>query len=535
VGRNANPSLLASWRDMKQEKKEEYRADYAGGTPSTFRRTRRGLGGTADAHYGGSDARYFTMMEYVRDMDRNDFLVGQIVDRLVDNIIRNGSDLEVQTKDKALNKAIWEDHQDWANDKERCDHAGRYTFSEKERLVLRHRYIDGDTITFMTPEAKLQTIEGDCIRTPNSSIKNIVHGVELDKIGRRVRYYLVEDRSKIMPRLHRVANVKDTKPIDAYDEDGELQVFHNLKPSRLSQTRGVTAFHAVFDLAGQVEDVQFAEVVRRQAVASVSWAIEREMGSMPSDTQGGSRDVNTVEGYEQVLEKIAAGVVLRLPPGHKASVLSSNIPGDSFFQHFKLLVQAIGAAVNMPLILVTLNSAESSWSSARVDLDQAHLSFICEQQHQFRQFNQPVHRARLRHRLLDNDALGEMLRRERELNGDTVFRHEWHGARWAYIQPLQDANANAVRLQTAQTSLRRFHAEIGGDFETFIEENTEDIAKWMDKAAQEWTKFVATYPELKSQVTLHDFYYRDFVRGAQLIDTADTPNNSKESKAAKAS
>jgi hypothetical protein len=52
----------------------DIRNDYAAAQPSRFRRTRRNLGGNADAHYQ-NEAKFLEMREYVRDMDRNDAII----------------------------------------------------------------------------------------------------------------------------------------------------------------------------------------------------------------------------------------------------------------------------------------------------------------------------------------------------------------------------------------------------------------------------------------------------------------------------
>src|SRR5690606_20541234 len=122
----------------------------------------------------------------------------------------------------------------------------------------------------------------------------------------------------IMPRLERVPRVADTVPIATYGPDGELQVFHVLKPSRFSQTRGVTAFHAVFDMAGQIEDIQFSEVVRRQLVSSIGLAIEKTRDAPDAAVQLGGRqsDGTGDDGvFDKILEEIAPGMILRLPVG----------------------------------------------------------------------------------------------------------------------------------------------------------------------------------------------------------------------------
>ena len=71
---------------------EELRADYDLSKSTRFRRSRAGVnsvGKHADYHYR-SEAQFFRAMELSRDIDRNDIVVGQAVERLVDNVIQGG-------------------------------------------------------------------------------------------------------------------------------------------------------------------------------------------------------------------------------------------------------------------------------------------------------------------------------------------------------------------------------------------------------------------------------------------------------------
>jgi hypothetical protein len=73
------------------------RSDYAAATPSRFRRTRVGLFGSADCHYG-NEMQFVRMREYVRDMDRNDAVIGQLTDRAVANIVQKGFTFEPEDR-----------------------------------------------------------------------------------------------------------------------------------------------------------------------------------------------------------------------------------------------------------------------------------------------------------------------------------------------------------------------------------------------------------------------------------------------------
>ncbi|NQT37803.1 MAG: hypothetical protein HQ581_09960, partial [Planctomycetes bacterium] len=63
---------------------DELRADYDLSKQTRFRRSRSGVsavGKHADYHYR-SESQFFRAMELSRDIDRNDIVVGQAVDRL---------------------------------------------------------------------------------------------------------------------------------------------------------------------------------------------------------------------------------------------------------------------------------------------------------------------------------------------------------------------------------------------------------------------------------------------------------------------
>ncbi len=75
------------------EAHEQLRQDYAAAKMNRFRRLRTGMlttiGSGADYHYR-IQSDYLRMMEYARDMDRNDAVIGQGIDRAVDNSIQGG-------------------------------------------------------------------------------------------------------------------------------------------------------------------------------------------------------------------------------------------------------------------------------------------------------------------------------------------------------------------------------------------------------------------------------------------------------------
>ncbi len=56
------------------------------------------------------------MMEVARDMDRNDAVIGQALDRYSTNVVQDGFTLDPQTGDDDINALITEYWREWSKD-----------------------------------------------------------------------------------------------------------------------------------------------------------------------------------------------------------------------------------------------------------------------------------------------------------------------------------------------------------------------------------------------------------------------------------
>ena len=507
------------------------KADYAGMTDNRFRRRRPGVssaGGSADTHYA-NEASFIRMREYVRAMDRDDFLIGPLTDRAIENQHQGGFSLEVQTGDKKLDADLWQEHDDWCRDPRRCDAAGVHNFFEIERLVGRGEYVDGDVFALPVEGDMLQVLEADRCRTPTNSKRNIVHGVELDPVRRPVRYYFTKESVDPYKRTERVA---DFNAIDAFDAEGSPQVFHVFKPCRVSQTRGVTRYKAVIDVSTMVEDTNFATLVKQQMAACAVWSWEQDPNSTyGGDVRHGERTDTQWEDFQRAIQEgISPGQMFRPPPGLKLAVHNpQGIPSGEYIPHIKMLITFVSVQLGMPLFLALLDASDTNFSSWRGAWDQTKLAFRNEQRRRAAQFHRQVYLWRVRGRIRTEPAIAKAARR----SNVRIFGHDWNYPNWPYLQPLHDAQANAIRNQTGQISLRRLHAEIGSDFETFATENVADNELWIDKAIEATKRLKSKHGDAAKDLHWAHLYHRDFFRGGQLIDTIETPNDGSSTAAIK--
>ena len=473
----------------------ELRSDYSMAKRNTrFRRRRTGInssGSGGDFHYR-SEADQLWMIELARDMDRNDAIVGQLVDRAVNNIVQDGFVLEIETGDKGLDAELAERWLRWCVDPKQCDRSGQLTFCDIENFAQRHMFVDGDVFVLPNSAGSLQVIEGHRVRTPYGLDDMIVNGVQLGPYRERLAYYFTAD--DVDPSTA-VGRNDLFKRIPAFDDDGIPLVFHILNAKRVSQTRGVTAFAPVVDLVGMFDDINFAKLVQAQIVSC--WAIMHEMdasvqpgaaasGQTTSTTTGPGGETRTLAGMSPGMEYFGR-------PGERLAGFSPNVPNPEFFQQARLLLQLIGLNLGMPLVLVLLDASETNFSGWRGAMDQAKIGFRRAQQNLKCRLHEPVFLWKLKQWEAEDRALG----RASEKNDLAKYGHRWNVPSWPYIEPKKDAEADAVRLDNRLISPRRLHGERGRDYEDVAAEIVEDNVLMIGLAAAGAQQLNAKFPDAK--------------------------------------
>jgi lambda family phage portal protein len=469
---------------------ESAKADYEMNKQSRFVRRRTGLapqGSGADYHIR-SESQYYESIEKCRDMDRNDAVVGQIVDRAVANVVQDGFTLEPQTGDKRLDRALWDLWQEFADDPDECDIGGEMCWHDFERLGFRSHLVDGDSFATVTQDGPLQFIEAHSIQTSTKK-DNTFCGITTNQYRRRETFWYRADN--IDP--NRVSKAEEV-PLAARDQDGNRIVFQVCNTKRALMTRGVSAFAPVFYLTGMFEDIQFAKVVQQQVVSC--FAIFRELAagapSTPPSVNGyGQQEPTGAVSGIRTIEGIGPGMEVTGNPGEVIKGFSPNVPNNEYFAHVKLMLTLIGVNLGLPLCLVLMDGSETNFSGWRGAVDEARKGFRQNQRMLVKRLHRPVYEAKVRQWMESNAALKAAAARR----GVNIFKHEWNVPEWRYINPLQDAQADAVQLQNCLTSPRRLHAGRGLDWELIAEETVKDNVYAITVAKKAAQKLNLQFPD----------------------------------------
>lgn len=465
----ANPAGIASTFDS-------LRGDYDMSRENRFIRRRTGLapqGNTADWHYRNEEA-YYRDIEKARDMDRNDSIIGQTIDRAVDNIVQDGFTLDPKTGDKAVDaelKRLWTEY---AADQDACDIQGEFCWLDFERHAMRSMLLDGDIVFLGLETGSLQAIEAHSIRTDTRQPDTVL-GVTKDEFGKRLQYWITHD--PIEPNGQK----ETAEPVNVRDENGIRTLFHVYRPDRTTQTRGVTALAPIFSVAGMRDDIQFAQLVQRQ-VASC-FAVFRKRNFIPndphSDTPGyGQSDTETTETGTRYIENIAPGMEIMGAPGEELTGFSPDIPGSGYEFQLKEMLTTIGVNLGLPLCLVLMDGSETNFSGWRGAVDEARKGFRANQRNLMARLHTPVYHWKLSQWVNESPIL-----RAASINPEIrLTEHKWNAPTWKYIDPTGDAQGDILRLQNALTSPRRLQGEQGNDWDDISTEIVEDNGAAIIKA-----------------------------------------------------
>lgn len=438
------------------------RAEYRAAKATVARSRARGLapmGASADFHYK-NEADYLRIGELAWDCYRNDEVVGQGVDRLIDLVFRDGLIPDPDTGVAELDALIKEDFSTWGGSRESCDISGESTLHGMARLAGRHRVVAGDMAVLLLESGQLQAVEGYRMRTPKNARgrkEPCIHGVVLDAYRRPKEYWFAKDDIGTETALTRVDEVNKYR---AFDGDGHRQVLHVFDKNRVSQTRGVSAMVRLLETAAQLSDLQWATLVKAQANACFAILSEQEAkaGSPTSGVALGPRTTETgADGFIKTMEMLAPGMVYRGKPGEKLKGYAPNIPNAEFFDHSRLILMFIAINLGVPVEVLLLDSSQTNFSGWRGAMDIAKTGLRRFRQDMVDQFYKPIYEWRVRRLLASNEraaALAAGAADGDDTRAVNALRHEWKPPRDPYIEPLKDASADKMIVENGLDSAR---------------------------------------------------------------------------------
>ncbi len=476
----------------------EMKSGYDAARQSRLRR-RRDLpasGASGDWHIR-TESDWLRVLEFSRDLDRNDCILGSVLDRFVVNTIQDGANLDFDTGSIALDEELLGYHQEWATSAENCDASGEMTFGEMQGHVLRQSAGDGDLWAYLNDVDTIQLWEAHRLRTPSRTSKPIVHGVQLNGLRRREKVYVTKDDLSPMAAA---PLLRDMDVFDVRDEDGLrrcLQMFVGLK-SRATLTRPLSIYAKLFDMASMHDDVQFAAILKQQlqnALVFVEKKSEFDTGG-PDEPLGERSTESRPDGSTEVIEGIGPGTVVKARKGRDLVPFMATAGGADLIRHVRMILQILGVNLGMPLVLVLMDASETNFSGWRGAYDQAKMGFRMNQFRLRNRFLDPVLMWRLAALAKQKSSIRVQLDKlMTKYRATGVPWYTWHMPTWPYVDPLQDATADFFTVANHMEAPSTMMGRKGMNYDREMARGIEDRASAIKLAIQTAAKLNAEFSQ----------------------------------------
>ena len=383
-----------------------------------------------------------------------------------------------------LEKKIEREFKLWAESK-LCDSNHQHNFMELQQIAFISWLMNGDCFalvrysnveqTMMPYQLRIKLIEGDKISNPNSygdlmdlNKKNpdngnyIYNGIEINENGTVVAYYICN-------RYPNDINEKEWVRVAAVgDVTGNPNILHIFEAERCEQYRGVPFLAPVIESIKQLTRYTEAEIMAAVINGMFTVFIKTEDGEEDVDFAG--LEGNSEEEYDvQSSYQLGNGLINYLKPGESIDIADSKRPNVNFDGFIHAMSKYIGAALEVPVELLTKNFT-SSYSASRAALLEAFKGFKMRRTWFANDFTQPVYEIWLA------EAVAKGRIKAPGFFSDPIIhkaycRAEWNGPAQGQLNPSVEVEAASKRVENGFSTRERETIELtGGDFDSNIEQ-----------------------------------------------------------------
>lgn len=337
IGREA----LAAWRDSSYTRLDRP----------------RGRRGRQDTLLERGQER-IEVMERARGAERTNVIAESLLSRSQEQVISTGFRLKCHSGSPKWNEFVEREYREWGDHE--ADVRGLSTLDELDALKFRSYKRDGDAGTIFLADEKLQLFESDQLASPGRALgRNMVDGVELDRRGRPIAFWVVENPD---PASGSVRHQRTTQVPAEW-------VSYIARRQRLGQTRGLSTFAGSLWLLDQIDGNIAALTTAARMAACLGLVINR---SVPRRASTSNEPTETSpDGTVRRKLRLAPGSFIELGPDDKAQTLTPNQPKGDASAFLAALCRFAGLGFGLPIELFLFDFTKSNYSQARGALLQA--------------------------------------------------------------------------------------------------------------------------------------------------------------------
>lgn len=429
-----------------------------------------------------------------RDLSKNEPMARKYLSMVIANVVgSNGFTLQARSADfgkpdKLANDAIEAAWADWSC-AQNCDIAGRQSFADMTRSVIRAVARDGEALVRIRADAvnpygyalhvlDIERLDTTLNREASAGASQIIMGVEINPDGRPLAYWL---RAALYGR-----DTAGRKPVRIPAEE----ILHLFITDDPEQMRGIPWMHASMIRMHHLKGFEEAAIIAARVGAS-------KMGFFTSPDGDPSALADGEDGAGMPFTEAAPGQFGMLPPGYDFKSFNPDYPHAYYDPFVKAAKRDIASGFNVAYNSLANDLEGVNFSSIRSGTLEERDNWMLIQRWLTGAFLDPVFDGWLDSALL----MGAILMP----NGSALpaakrqkFRaHEFQGRRWQWVDPLKDINASVVALENGLASPYTIAGQQGVDAEDVLD----DIARFQ-AAAKEKNVTLGTTNQAAAQAAI---------------------------------
>lgn len=321
---------------------------------------------STDANAAAAGATLAVMRAQARDLVRNNPWARRGLRRITSDAVGWGIRPKATGRGAKRVMELWKL---WAETTQ-CDAAGRLNFYGLQQLAMRTIARDGEVlirrrmrlpVDGLAIPMQLQVLEPDFIDTNKSGILGqeggpIIQGVELDKLGRRVAYWLFDQHPGSISSPMSGAGGGFSLVSRRIPADGILHVFEQERPGQL---RGPSWFASVDVRLHDFDEYEDATLIK-QKIASCMAAFVTDLDG--SGAALGQPGTDSASG--QLTDTFEPGMIIPLPVGKQVTM--TNPPQSNDHQSFSAsALRGVAAGLGTTYADLTGDYSQANYSSER--------------------------------------------------------------------------------------------------------------------------------------------------------------------------
>lgn len=231
------------------------------------------------------------------------------------------------------------------------------------------------------------------------------------------------------------------------------RMLHFALRDRMQQRRGITMFAAVVNVLEDIKEIADYEIAAAKLAACLTAVITREPGSGPDPLLLGE-----TSGQGRELMRMEPGMVFDgAQAGEKVEVVDSKRPNSGVPGFIDWNMRKIAAGIDGSFSSITRNY-NGTYSAQRQELVEVTESYRCLRGDFVGYVVRPVYE-----RVIEMAIAAGLLKLPADIDPYTIFDADFRGPAMPWIQPVQEANGELIKIRAGIKSLTQVIREHGGD------------------------------------------------------------------------